>query len=196
MLQLKLIDFERAPRKRVSRKASEVRILLSPVFFNLLKEYAMPKRIISCHYVLTKKTGDKLDSSENRGPLLFMEGSGQIIPGLEKELVLLKQGDKKKIEVSAAEAYGTRRLELIIKIPRAKLPAAEIKVGDRFRGGEDHDSPIFTVTAVNELEATLDANHPLAGEDLTFQVEMADIREATAEELEHGHAHGDGGHSH
>ena len=156
----------------------------------------MSRRILSFHYTLSNLSGDILDSSSMRGPLALLEGGGQIIPGLEKEIVRLKTGDKKEIKVPAAEAYGEKEEDLLIKVPRSKLPAQEIKVGDRFRGGDDPQSPVFVVTALDENEATLDGNHPLAGQDLVFQIEVTEIREATAEELTHGHVHGAGGHSH
>ncbi len=153
-------------------------------------------RVLSFHYTLTNTAGNKLDSSEGRGPLTFMEGAGQIIPGLEIEVLKLNVGDKKKIQVAAASAYGIKDKELIIKAPKSALPSKEIKIGDKFRGGADQHSPIFTVVEIEETEVTLDGNHPLAGEDLTFDVEITGQREATAQELEHGHAHGEHGHSH
>ena len=153
-------------------------------------------RVMSFHYTLTNKAGQKLDSSEGRGPLAFIEGAGQIIPGLENQVSKLKTGDKKEIHVAAADAYGEKDSELLVKIPKTGLPTQQVKVGDKFRGGQDHHSPIFTVIEIGETEVTLDGNHPLAGEDLTFQVEVTDIREATAQELEHGHAHGEHGHDH
>lgn len=153
-------------------------------------------RVISFSYVLTDKTGKKLDSSEGRGPLVFMEGAGQIIPGLENALSKLAAGVKKEILVAAAEAYGEKDAELVLRVPKTSLPVPQVKVGDRFRGGPDQHSPVFTVIEVAEAEVVLDGNHPLAGEDLTFNVEVVEIREATAQELEHGHAHGAHGHDH
>ena len=156
----------------------------------------MSKRVISFHYTLTDVSGKVLDSSEGRGPLSFMEGAGQIIPGLESHLIALQKGDKRKIEVPAAVAYGLRDEEKVIKVPRTELPVKEVKIGARFNGGEDGHGPIFVVTELTATDVTLDANHFLAGIDLTFDVELTDIREATGEELSHGHAHGEHGHSH
>lgn len=156
----------------------------------------MSKKVISFHYTLTDKTGKMIDTSKGREALAFMEGAGQIIPGLEKELIVLKKGDKKIIQVPAAEAYGVRDESMIIKVERHELPAEDVKMGDRFRGGQDSHSPVFTVMELSETEATLDGNHSLAGTDLTFDVELTEVREATAEELSHGHAHGEHGHSH
>ncbi len=156
----------------------------------------MSKRVFSFHYKLTDKAGKVLDSSEGRQPLSFMEGVGQIIPGLEKQLLGLKKGDKKKIEVSAAEAYGLRDESMVIKAPLSELPTQNVKIGDRFHGGPDQHAPVFCVIQVTADEATLDGNHTLAGVDLTFDVELTDVREATSQEISHGHSHGEGGHHH
>jgi FKBP-type peptidyl-prolyl cis-trans isomerase SlyD len=156
----------------------------------------MKQRVISFYYTLTDAAGKVLDSSKDGEAFSFIEGTGQIIPGLEKELMELKIGDKKKITVPAAEAYGTRDEERVFKVPRQELPSQDLKLGDRFKGGPEDNAPIFVVTQLAETEVTLDGNHPLAGMDLTFDVELVGTREATADELSHGHAHGEHGHSH
>jgi len=154
----------------------------------------MSAKVYSFHYTLTNSTGQVLDSSEGREPLVFMAGAGQIIPGLEAELVALGVGDKKKVEVRAVDAYGERDPQKLIEVPLDKLPKEKVEIGDQFQAGGQH-APL-TVTEVTETHATLDANHPLAGMDLSFDVEVTGVREATLEELAHGHAHGPGGHSH
>lgn len=154
----------------------------------------MSKRVVSFHYILTGPDGKQLDSSKGHAPLTFMEGVGQIIPGLEKEIVLLKAGDKKNVKVPADEAYGARDDRYVVKVPRENFPEGDIQVGDEFQSSEDPNAHPFRVTAVSLQEITLDANHPLAGVDLNFDVEVVETREATAEELAHGHAHGPGGH--
>ena len=154
----------------------------------------MSDKVFSFHYTLTNPAGKVLDSSEGRDPLVFMVGKGQIIPGLESELILLNVGDQKKIEVPAAAAYGEHDPKRAVEVPLEKLPKEHIEVGDQFQAGGEHQS--FIVTKVTETHATLDGNHPLAGVDLTFDVEVTGIRDATLEELAHGHAHGPGGHSH
>lgn len=156
----------------------------------------MTKNVISFHYTLTDHDAKVIDSSKQRGPLTFMEGAHQIIPGLEKELIKLKVGDKQKIRVMAAEAYGERNEHKVIKVRMDQLPTKDVRVGDRFHGGEQPGAPVFVVTDVTLSEATLDGNHPLAGIDLTFDVEITAVRPANAEELSHGHAHGEHGHSH
>ncbi len=154
----------------------------------------MNQRVISFHYKLTDDTGALLDASEADEPLAFLEGGENIIPGLEAVLITLKKGDKKKVSVPSADAYGERNEELIVQVPRDELPTKKIEVGDIFSGGDEEQTLPFTVIEVTDTEVTLDGNHPLAGQDLTFDVEIVDIREATAEELMHGHAHGLGGH--
>lgn len=156
----------------------------------------MGQRVLSIHYTLTDNTGKVLDSSRGREVFSFMEGAGQIIPGLERQLAALGKGDKKKIEVPAAEGYGVRDEKRVIRIPREQLPVPDVHIGDRFNSGPEPHAPVFVVTALTASEATLDGNHELAGVDLTFDVEMMDVREATSEEISHGHAHGAHGHSH
>ncbi len=154
----------------------------------------MSKRVISFHYTLTNTAGEKLDSSQGDHPLTFMEGVGQIIPGLETHLRSMKPGDKRKVLVKAAEAYGTRDDSLVLEVERKKLPNKQVKIGDQFRTNQ-YPTPL-TVTKLTDSHATLDANHPLAGQDLTFDVEITEVRDATADEIAHGHAHGPGGHHH
>lgn len=154
----------------------------------------MSAKVYSFHYTLTNAAGQVLDSSEGQNPLVFMVGAGQIIPGLEVELVQMNQGDRKKVKVKAVDAYGEYDAAQLIEVPLEKLPKEKIEIGDKFHAG-NQSSPL-RVTSVTETHATLDANHPLAGMDLTFAVELTEIRDATEEELAHGHAHGAGGHGH
>lgn len=156
----------------------------------------MPARIVSIHYVLTDSSGQAIDSSVGGDPFSYLEGSGQIIPGLENAVTVLAVGDKKRIPVAAPDAYGVRDERLIVTVGRDQLPAPEVSVGDRFRGGQEAGARIFTVTAVDKEQVTLDGNHPLAGRDLVFDVEVVAMRPATDEEISHGHAHGPEGHSH
>lgn len=153
------------------------------------------QRIVTIHYHLTDSSGQTIDSSEGRGEFAYLEGAGQIIPGLEKALSTLAAGDERRVQLSAAEAYGERRPELVLTVPKTKLPQADVKVGDRFRGGPDEHAPVFTVIEVADDSVKLDGNHPLAGVDLTFQVRVVSMRPASAQEIQHGHSH-DGGHDH
>lgn len=156
------------------------------------------KKVISFHYTLTDSAGKTLDTSAGGDPFSFMEGVSQIIPGLEREVLDLAAGTKKKIAVAAADAYGLKNDSLVVTVPKSQLPSggAEIAIGDRFKGGQEDHAPIFTVTRVTESDVTLDGNHPLAGVDLVFDIEITDVRAATEEEIAHGHAHGPHGHHH
>lgn len=155
------------------------------------------KRVIGFHYTLTDKTGTTLDSSVGDEPLYFLEGTQQIIPGLERVIALMNVGDKKKIEVKAADAYGDINPELVVKVKKTQFPPdADLQVGDQFQVNNDHHSPVFTIMSIDSDEVTVDGNHPMAGKDLFFDVEIVGMREATKEELSHGHAHGAHGHGH
>jgi FKBP-type peptidyl-prolyl cis-trans isomerase SlyD len=154
------------------------------------------KKVISFHYLLTDASGKTLDSSAGGEPLTFLEGVGQIIPGLETELRGMKVGEKKHVIVKAKDGYGEKDPGNVVEVPLEKMPTRGIKAGDRFRAGQDSNSPVVTVANVTETYVTLDGNHPLAGMDLTFDVEIAEVRDATEDELTHGHAHGPGEHHH
>jgi FKBP-type peptidyl-prolyl cis-trans isomerase SlyD len=157
----------------------------------------MKPQVISSHYTLKGKDGKTIESSYEQDPVVYLEESGMIIPGLEKEITSLKQGDKKQIHVKATEAYGEHDAALIVSVPLDQLPKdrGQIKVGDQFSSrAPDGREQVFTVTNLGKDAVSMDGNHPLAGQDLTFDVEILDKREATEEELSHGHAHGPGGH--
>ena len=156
----------------------------------------MSNQVITFDYVLTGKGGKVIDASAKGRPLIFITGIGQIIPGLESILLEMQPLEKKTVTIEAQNAYGTYNEQLIYKVDRAKLPNREIKIGDMFEVGQDgHFAPV-TITAINGEEVVLDGNHPLAGEDLTFAVEIVGKRPATPEEMAHGHIHGGAGCSH
>jgi FKBP-type peptidyl-prolyl cis-trans isomerase SlyD len=155
------------------------------------------KRVIGFHYTLTDNAGAVLDSSIGDEPLYFLENSHQIIPGLEKVIQLMNVGDKRKIEVKAADAYGDINPELIVKVKKTQFPPdAQLTVGDQFQVNNDAQSPVFTITAIESEDVTVDGNHPMAGKDLFFDVEIVGVRPATNEEMQHGHAHGAHGQGH
>src|SRR5580698_6591123 len=153
----------------------------------------MSNQVISFDYVLTAKGGKVIDASTKGKPLIFISGLGQIIPGLETILLDMEPTQKKTVTIEAKEAYGIHDERLIYKVDRSKLPSADIHVGDMFEVGEGENFAPVSITAINGDEITLDGNHPLAGEDLTFAVEIVEKRPATSEELAHGHVHGAGG---
>ena len=156
----------------------------------------MAQRVITFHYTLTDKGGQVLDSSKGQNPLIFLSGVGQIIPGLEAILIGLNKGDSRTITVPAKEAYGIYDAKLVYKVERSRLPAGEIKLGDVFEVGDGDKLFPVSIVDITGDQVSLDGNHPLAGRDLTFAVDIVDARAATTEEIAHGHTHGADGHHH
>lgn len=155
----------------------------------------MSRNVVTFHYTLRDLRGEILDASIGGEPISFLEGAGQIVEGLEEGLRGLTAGTQAKIGVPAAKGYGERDEGQVQRVLKALLPIeGEVKPGDQFRAGSDAYAPIVTVRGVEGDELLLDANHPLAGVDLEFEVEVVAVRAATEQELAHGHAHGgDGG---
>lgn len=147
--------------------------------------------VVSFHYTLRDPSGRVLDTSMGAQAVTYLEGAGQIIDGLDEQLRGAAAGLKTRVVVPAAKAYGERDPEQVQPVKRSQLPVeGELTVGDQFKTGEDQFAPTVTVVSIDGDEVLLDANHPLAGVDLTFDVEVLSTREATPEELRHGHAHG------
>jgi len=145
----------------------------------------MAQNVITFHYTLRDASGSMIDMSIGGEPITYVEGAGQIIDGLEEHLRGLAVGTKSTVTVPAAKAYGERDPALLHTVKRALLPVdGEVKIGDRFRTSPDPTAPVVTVADIKGDEVILDANHPYAGVDLTFHVEILATREATAEEIE------------
>jgi FKBP-type peptidyl-prolyl cis-trans isomerase SlyD len=141
-------------------------------------------------YTLTDSEGTVLDSSQDTGPLSYLHGGGNIITGLEKALEGKNEGDSFKVTVPAAEAYGVRDESLVVNVPRDRFQGVtEIEPGMQFEAETAEGSRLVTVTKVTTDMVTVDANHTLAGMDLSFDVSVVAVRSATDEELEHGHPH-------
>ena len=153
-------------------------------------------KVITIDYTLTAEDGEVLDSSEQDGPLTYLHGAGYIVPGLEAALEGKSAGDALKVVVPPADGYGEHDTELVQAMPRDRFPDGEIEVGMRFQAESAHGVRVLTVVAMNEREVTVDANHPLAGRTLSFDVTVRDVRDATAEEIAHGHVHGEHDHHH
>jgi FKBP-type peptidyl-prolyl cis-trans isomerase SlyD len=154
----------------------------------------MKPNVVTFHYTLHDPQGALLDTSRGGEPVVYLEGAGQIIDGLDARLRGRPAGAKATVLVPAAEAYGARDASLVQKLPRSRLPVeGELRAGDRFQAGPDRHAPVVTVVSVEGDEVLLDANHPLAGVDLTFEVEIVAVRAAAADERRHGHAHGPDG---
>jgi len=158
---------------------------------------AAENSVVSIHYTLTNTRGEVLDSSRGGEPLVYLHGSGNIIPGLEKALAGKQVGDKLQVSVAPGEGYGERDEALVQQVPkRAFQGVPKIEPGMSFHAQSSQGPMQVTVTAVLGDMVTVDGNHPLAGETLNFDVEVTEVRKATLEEISHGHVHGAGGHHH
>jgi FKBP-type peptidyl-prolyl cis-trans isomerase SlyD len=150
-------------------------------------------KVAAIHYTLRDNEGAILDSSDGRDPLYYIHGIGNLIPGMEDGLEGKATGDKLQIKVDAAKGYGELDSKLVQQVPMTAFGGQEVKEGMQFKTDQ---GTVVRVTEVGAENVTVDANHPLAGVDLNFQVEVMEVRNATEEELQHGHVHGPGGHHH
>lgn len=148
--------------------------------------------VVTMHYTLTTNQGDTIDSSVGAEPLAFIQGVGMLIPGLEKQLEGQEVGFKEKISVVAKEAYGERNEEAMYTLPKSGYKSEngeELVVGMEVQLESENGPVMAFVSEIKENEVVVDLNHPLAGMDLNFEVEVLGVREAEREELEHGHVH-------
>jgi FKBP-type peptidyl-prolyl cis-trans isomerase SlyD len=154
-------------------------------------------RVVTLHYTLRDEQGTVIDSSSGRGPLSYIHGKGNIIPGLEQALAGRVAGDKLDVTVAPDQGYGRRDERLVQIVPRTKFSElSEITPGMQVRSNGPKGPRMMTVMRVERDFVTVDANHPLAGRTLHFSLEVEEVRKATHEEVSHGHAHGPGGHHH
>ncbi|ACD67103.1 MAG TPA: peptidylprolyl isomerase [Sulfurihydrogenibium sp.] len=155
------------------------------------------RKVVSFEYTLKdKETGEVIDASAGQ-PLTFLTGVGEIIPGLESRMYGMKEGEKRTIEVLAEEAYGPSDPNLIQKVPREYFQGIQLERGLPLQAQTPEGQIInMVVVDFDDNTVTVDLNHPLAGVDLVFEVEVVNVREATPDEILHGHAHGAGGHHH
>lgn len=149
------------------------------------------RRVLAFNYVLKGPDGNIIDASEKGQPLPFLEGAGQIIPKLEEEIKCLHEGDKKIVKIAAKDAYGEVRDNMFMEVPKEELAhLPQLEVGSHLRLELSGGAHIVRVSKITDTHVTLDGNHPLAGQDLEFDIEMVLVREATTEEVLHGHPHG------
>lgn len=154
-------------------------------------------KVASIEYTLTDDSGEVLDTSVGGEPLAYIHGMGNIIPGLEEALEGKEAGDSLKVSVAPEDGYGEQNDALVQQVPREMFQGVdEIEIGMQFHAQTAQGLTVITVTEVAQELITVDGNHPLAGKTLHFDVKVVDVRDATEEELEHGHAHGAGGHHH
>lgn len=156
-------------------------------------------KVVLMHYTLKNDGGQILDTSAEREPLAFIQGIGNIIPGLEKELEGKSTGDKINATVKPEDGYGMHSPENVHTVPKDNFQSEgdeQLEVGMQVQVESNQGIALALVTDIKGENVVLDMNHPLAGETLHFDVEIMDVRDATADEISHGHAHGPGGHHH
>ena len=153
--------------------------------------------VAAIEYTLKNDDGEVLDTSVGRPPLAYVHGIGSLVPGLESELEGKTAGDKLEVRVAPEDGYGPRHEAMVQTVPRDRLPPEpEPQAGMQFQAQTEQGPLVLTVVGVEADQVTLDGNHPLAGVALNFEVNVIEVREATPEELEHGHVHGAGGVEH
>ncbi len=156
-----------------------------------------PNKVVVMHYAVSDSEDTLIDSSYDHSPLAIIHGTGYLIPGLEDALIDHVVGDKFEVEVPSDKAYGERHDGFVQTIAKEMFAEIEdLAVGSQLRATTDEGEQTVIVIDVTDDEITVDGNHPLAGIDLKFDVEILEIRDATEDELAHGHVHGEGGCGH
>jgi FKBP-type peptidyl-prolyl cis-trans isomerase SlyD len=154
-------------------------------------------KVVSIDYTLTDDKKQVLDSSEGGDPLTYLHGVGQLISGLEKELEGRKAGDALQVTIAPKDGYGEHDENKKMVVPKKSIQGVgELKIGMQLHASGGHGHQVVTITKIDGDDVTLDANHPLAGKALNFDVTVREVRDATEEEIAHGHVHGPGGHHH
>ena len=153
-------------------------------------------RVVLFHYAGAEQGAEPVESSEGREPLAILAGHGNIIPGLEQAMEGREAGETFEVDVAAAEAYGERREGMTQRVPKKHFQGAKLQPGMQAVLPTNFGPRAVTIQKVGMSVVDVDLNHPMAGKDLHFKVEIVDVREASAEEIEHKHVHGEGGHQH
>lgn len=152
-------------------------------------------KIISMGYLLKNAEGQELDRADSNKPFSYLHGAQQIVPGLEKALEGMKIGEKKDITVPPEEGYGVENPDLRMVLDRSKFPPEmNLSIGMQFSADMGESQRVFTIKNIEGDQVMVDGNHPLAGQTLHFSVDIISIRDATTEEISHGHSHDGGGH--
>ena len=152
--------------------------------------------VVRFHYSVSEPGQESLESSRDREPLAILIVHGNIIPGLEAALQDREAGESFGVDVAASEAYGERRDGLTQRVPKKHFGAQKLEPGQQVVLQTNFGPRAVTIQKVGMSVVDVDLNHPMAGKDLHFEVEIVEVREASAEEVAHGHVHGDGGHQH
>jgi FKBP-type peptidyl-prolyl cis-trans isomerase SlyD len=154
-------------------------------------------KVVTLKYRLTDDDGDLIDESTEAEPMAYIHGVGNLIPGLEAALEGKQKGDALKVTVNPDEGFGDRNDELTRVVSRSVFDfVEELEVGMQFQTDGGQGMEVVTIVGIEGDQVTVDGNHPLAGVTLSFDVAVLDVRDATQEELSHGHVHGPGGHHH
>ena len=153
-------------------------------------------RVVRFHYTVSEQGQAPLESSNGGEPLAILVGHGNIIPGLETAMEGREAGETFEVDVAAAEAYGERREGMTQRVPKKHFQGARLQPGMQAVLPTNFGPRAVTIQKVGMSVVDVDLNHPMAGKDLHFKVEIVDVREASAEEIEHKHVHGEGGHQH
>ena len=153
-------------------------------------------RAVRFHYTVGEVGQPATESSQGGEPLAILIGHNNIIPGLEKAMEGREAGETFSVDVPAAEAYGERREGLTQRIPKKHFGEQRLQPGMQVVLQTNFGPRAVTIEKVGMSVVDVDLNHPMAGKDLDFDIEVVEVREASAEELAHGHVHGDGGHQH
>ena len=153
---------------------------------------------VACfHFTLSGTDGEVFERSEADDPRAYLHGAGNLMPALEKRLVGLGAGDRVDVELDALDAFGPHKESLItrVAVKHLLIPRRKPAPGDRVKMKGEHEPQWVTIVKMGKYQATVDNNHPLAGQNVRFVIEIVRVREATAEEIAHGHAHGIDGHN-
>lgn len=155
-------------------------------------------KVVTLNFTLKDQHGNVLDSTEGEQPFSFLSGHQNILPKLESEIDTMLIGSKRTVTINAADAYGEYNNDIVQVVGKDEFPPEFLlEVGMQYiASAPDGTKMPFTITEVREEDVTIDFNHPLAGKDLSFELELLNVRDATAEEISHGHVHGVGGHQH
>jgi len=154
-------------------------------------------KVVSFHYTLSNEQGEEIETSRERSPMSYLHGAGNIIPGLEKAMTGKASGDRFEVTIEPKDAYGERNEDAIKRVPAKHFKNAGPLEPGRPVIMHTQNGPVqVTIVKVGRFNVDIDSNHPLAGQSLTFDVEITEVRDATAEEKSHGHAHGPGGVDH
>ncbi len=146
-------------------------------------------RVVAIQYTLKDDAGRVIDTSEGRDPLQYLHGNNNLIPGLEKALEGLEAGKQIQVTVPPEEGYGPRVQEMVQEVPKKLFENEDLAVGMQFQVQGEDGVHILTIAEIRDESVIVDGNHPLAGANLNFDVTVVSVREASPEEIAHGHVH-------